>query len=347
LFLATYQTIWYDVEKAVRKLSRKMPYMGINQKDFNRASNEAVRSELRIGEWRVFDHYEIEDGPHGMYVHAPSRYQIPAPELSEGLNRVMFQWDYLFAYEKWGFRPLVDTPALFLEFAGLIEEGEITQDVWLDWIERYGVLGFESNELTEDWWWANPRGGPRETLIAFKDAAWQANAILRIYEAATAPDGPDTSVLRDFASKGESHEPGMQRLARFEGEETAPALAEWGLRQAWKIVGHVLAGHCYPELYRLKETFDRGWGFKSLLGAMYLQMMWLMTATDEPPRCKGLNCNRFITIEQLDQHADASPRKKYRTRNDKEFCSNRCKNRWHYHYGGGKYSKNARRKRQV
>jgi hypothetical protein len=206
-----------------------------------------------------------------------------------------------------------------------------------------GVLGFEGNGHRENWW-ANPRGGPRETLTAFKDAAGRANAILRIYEAATDPDGPDTAVLGGFASKGEAPVAGMEGLAVFDGEETAPALKEWGLRQAWKTVGHVLAGHCYPELYRLKETFDRGWGFKSLLGAMYLQMMWLMTATGTPPRCKGPDCNRFITIEQLDQHADAGPRKKYRTRKDKEFCSNRCKNRWHYHYGG-KYSKNTRRQR--
>jgi len=280
-----------------------------------------------------------------MYVHAPLTYQVPAPDVGEGLNRVVFQWDYPFAYEKWGFRPLVDTPALFLEFAGLVDEGEITQDVWLDWVERYGVLGFEGNGQSENWW-ANPRGGPNETLAAFENAAQQANAILRIYEAAMAPDGPDTAVLSHFASKGEPPVPGMPGSAEFAGGETAPALKEWGLRQAWKAVGHVLAGHCYPELYRLKDTFDGGWGFKSLLGAMYLQMMWLMTATDAPPRCKGPNCNRFIKIDQLDQHADAGARKKYRTRKDKEFCSNRCKNRWHYHYGGGNYSKGVRQKRQ-
>jgi len=323
-----------------------MILVAISPKIFNLTSNKAVRSELRIGEWRVFDRYEDGDGPHGMYVQAPPTYQVPAPDLGEGLNRLKFQWDYPFVGEEWDFRPLVDTPALFLEFAGLIEEGEITQHVWRDWIQRYGVLGFEGNGQTEDLWWANPRGGPRETLNAFKDAAWRANAILRIYEAATAPDGPDTAVLSDFATKKESPVPGTQGLATFEGEKTAPALTDWGLSQAWKIVGHVLAGQSYPEVYRLKETFYRGWGFKSLLGAMYLQMMWLMSATDEPPRCKGPGCDKFITIEQVEQHADAGPRKKYRTRKDKEFCSNRCKNRWHYHYGGGKHSRYTRRKRQ-
>src|SRR5215212_2922229 len=315
--------------------------MGKTPKDYDRSSNKAVRAGLRIGEWRVFDHYELADGPHGMYVHAPRTYRVPT---SEPWDREVYQLDYLYDRQK-GFRPLVDTPALFLEFAGLMEEGEITQDVWLDWVERYGVLGFEGYGQTEDKWWANPRGGPRETLTAFKNTAWRANAVLRIYEAATAPDGADTAVLGDFVSKGGSPSPGMEGLGTFEGEETAPALTEWGLREAWRIVGNVLAGHCYPELYRLKDTFDRGWGFKSLLGAMYLQMMWLMTAASDSPRCKGPDCSKFITTEQLEQHADPGLKKKYRTRKDKEFCSNNCKNRWHYHYGGGKYSKNARRQR--
>jgi hypothetical protein len=148
---------------------------------------------------------------------------------------------------------------------------------------EHGVLGFEGNGEIADRWWADPRGGPGETLSAFKDAAWRANAVLRIYESAAVPDGPDTTVLSKFASKAESPTPGMEGLARFEGEATPPALKEWGLREVWRIVGSVLAGHCYPELYRLKDTFDRGWGFKSLLGAMYLQMVWLMTAASDPP----------------------------------------------------------------
>jgi hypothetical protein len=321
--------------------------MGKTQKDFNRSANDTVRSELRIGEWRVFPHYEVDDGPHGTYVFAPRSYLVDAPKLGEGYRHLVFQWDYLWAGEK-PFRPLVDTPGLFLEFAELIEVGEITQDVWLNhWISAYGVLGLEGDGQTENRWWASPRGGPRETLTAFKEAAWWANAVLRIYEAATSPDGPDVAVLGNFASKAELPVSSIEGWAEFEGEETASALQEWGLRVAWKIVGNVLAGHCYPELYRLKDTFDSGWGFKSLLGAMYLQMMSLMTATGEAPRCKGPDCNKVITIEQLEQHEYPGPKKKYRTRKDKEFCSNKCKNRWHYHYGGGKYTKSARRQRQF
>ena len=51
---------------------------------------------------------------------------------------------------------------------------------------------------------------------------------------------------------------------------------------------------CYPQLYRRVNTeagltvgFEQGWGFRSLLGAMYLQMMWLITEGGDSPRCKG------------------------------------------------------------
>ena len=120
--------------------------------------------------------------------------------LHELVNRSAVDSHRLADLREKPFRPLVDTPALFLEFAGLIEE-EIAKDVWLDWIRRHGVLGFEGNGEIADRWWAEPRGGPKETLTAFKDAAWRANAVLRIYEAATAPDGPDTAILAKFVSQ--------------------------------------------------------------------------------------------------------------------------------------------------
>ena len=311
-------------------------------RDARLASDEAVKQELRIGEWRIFDHYEVADGPHGVYVHALGSYRAPASEL---YDREVFQFDYLYKGQK-GFQPL-HTPALFLEFASLTEEGEITEEVWLDWIHRWGVLGFEGNGQTEDRWWANPRGGPKEALSAFKDAARQANAVLRIYEAATVPGGPDTAVLsKYFAGRGR-----MEGWTEFEGEETPATLKEWGLRGVWKIVGSVVAGHCYPELYRLKDTFSTAWGFKSLLGAMYLHMMWLMTATGEARRCQGPGCNKIIAYEQPEKGAHPQLRGKKndrsagykKTRKDKRFCSSGCKSLWHYYHGEGKTTRNSRK----
>jgi hypothetical protein len=312
--------------------------------DARHSSDEAVKEELRIGEWRVFDHYEVADGPHGLCAHAPRSFRTPH---SESHYRLVFQFDYLYQGQK-GFRPLVDTPALFLEFAGLVEEG-ITRDKWLDWMHRYGVLGFEGNGEVADRWWASPRGGPRETLTAFVEEASKANAALRIYEAATSPGGPDVAVLSDFAN---NTEPALSALAvwtEFKEAETASALQACGLRVAWNAVGDMLTGHCYPELYRLKDTFSMAWGFKSLIGAMYLQMTWLMTAARGARRCQGPKCNKIIAYEQPEKgaHPQLQGKKNDRsagykkTRKDKRFCGNSCKSLWHYYYGDGKSTRNS------
>jgi hypothetical protein len=142
----------------------------------------------------------------------------------------------------------------------------------------------------------------------------------------------------------------VEGLGDVEGKESPAALKEWALRSSWKIVGNIIADHCYPEFYRLKDTFSTAWGFKPLLGAMYLQMMWLMTATGEVRRCQGPRCPRVIAFEQPEKgvHPQQDGTKNDRsggyrkTRKDKRFCSSSCKSLWHYHYGNGRSTKNSR-----
>jgi hypothetical protein len=60
----------------------------------------------------------------------------------------------------------------------------------------------------------------------------------------------------------------------------------------------------YGELGRLVA----GWSFTNLLGAMSLQMFWLLTATETPQRCK--NCDKrcsnrytYLTTTKLRRQA--------------------------------------------
>jgi hypothetical protein len=106
------------------------------------------------------------------------------------------------------YQPLAEIPGLFLEFARLADE-EIIREVWLDWIERYGVLGLEWDDLVRDAARRHlelgsdlggflsevdqlPRGkfgsvllegGPRESYQNFVEEARKANGLLRLYEA--------------------------------------------------------------------------------------------------------------------------------------------------------------------
>src|SRR5215211_7335294 len=91
-----------------------------NPSSFAQAANEAVKSERRIGAWVVWSDYKVVERrqPEDAYVEAA---EDAVPEM---------------------YHPLAQVPGLFLEFAQLADEGEITRQVWLDWIGRYGVLGF-------------------------------------------------------------------------------------------------------------------------------------------------------------------------------------------------------------
>ena len=97
--------------------------MGIKLEDFVQAANESINDEFGYGRWLVYDDYEIRIDKDGAYIKAPLRAGRPSeynPLLVRGLS---------------------------LEFAELAEGGEITQDDWLDWTKRWGVLGVGWREV--------------------------------------------------------------------------------------------------------------------------------------------------------------------------------------------------------
>ncbi len=269
-----------------------------------------VREELRTGAWEAYASYvshRLEDGD--VYAQAP---RLP---LGHTLAR------------KAPYLPLVDEPQMFLHFAALADR-EITQDVWLDWTHYFGVLGLCGP--VRGYGKARTRGGPEETLSRFVEEAQTANKVLRLYEAASAPYGPDVGVIESYIPKHDRH-----YIA-----DDPESVKGWALDEVAALVQRRLAAECYPQLYALTggNGFDSAPDFKSLLGAMYLQMMFLMTATGEIRRCKAPGCNKVITFESTEEpprqaleRLTEGRRKRYKTRIDKEFCGASCKSRWHYH----------------
>jgi len=72
--------------------------------------------------------------------------------------------------------------------------------------------------------------------------------------------------------------------------------------------------------------------FESLLDAMWLQMMWLLTAGNNVKKCRYFDCDKVITFKTSEQFEDPGTRKNSRkTRVDKEFCSHNCVAKHHYH----------------
>jgi hypothetical protein len=240
------------------------------------------------------------------------------------------------------YAPLRDAPDLFLRFAGLARKGQISREealaVMLKWVTTYGVLGLED------------RQGRRESLVVFSQAVKDAAKCLELYEAATAPDGPDADVLERYRASG----------------DTLSKKKEWALIVAGDIVADHVMTECYPRLYRRVEKgvgrgigwtanetvgFAQGWGFHSLLGAMYLQMMLYITEGGGGRRCKRPGCYKFVTFEPPQPPDHPGTRKgvrgKYRTRKDKVFCSKACSQWWSDNYGNSKKANRKRKKERI
>jgi hypothetical protein len=110
--------------------------------------------------------------------------------------------------------------------------------------------------------------------------------------------------------------------------------------------------HCYPKLSIFTRSgnpsgrFGLGYGFYSLLGAVWLQMAWSLDH-DNTTYCKLPDCGRDITIEPGQPAPDtelkdaagkwkSNVRGTYKTRKDIEFCKDRpCRRNYNYRKSAG------------
>jgi len=305
---------------------------------FAYVGSKALRKDLSGQAWPVYTDFEVERTGGDVFIYAPPRHRplgagrafgIGGSPQDENLERP--------------YAPLRDTPDLFLRFAGLarkkVASTEAALEVMIEWAKIYGVLGTRG-----ECYWDAPRPDyplkRRESLRAFSAAVREAASCLELYRAAT--------LLDDYAAEAV--------LDRYEADgKTLREKKEWAAVFAGDIVGdHVYEG-CYPQLLRTVEGeknskarhwydkrtvgFAQGWGFRSLLGAMYLQMMLYMTGGGEWKPCKRPGCYGRVTYVSPEKEEG----RKHQTHSNKEFCSLACKQWWSDNYGN---SKKAKRKRE-
>lgn len=233
------------------------------------------------------------------------------------------------------YQPLVKFPDLFLRFARLAKNGGLDEDpldseknerVALEWAREYGALGFTPSKVPGAWG-GDPGGGREDTVKAFAFEAFAARGTLLLYEAATDPTGVDVDAIAPLVPE--------RRRAFF---TSTPAMAAaWAKDQALSNVNRVLGQHSCLQLYT-RSADDRGiegYDFRSLLGAMYLQAMWLFEA-DNPGRCRNPECRKILAFEQPERKPDPNVVNDrsmgYRPRSDREYCDNdkKCANRHYY-----------------
>jgi len=321
----------------------------INTERFTGAFKKAVKEELRGPVWLVYEHYEIAEEDGEVFVVAsvsPASFIESEPEeerVSQEGEMKGQRWQK-FA----GRDPIEDsmtlyaplkTPELVVELAELAEK-EITPEDVLSWAQVYGLLASVPGDdkvstydgfvnLRVDGW------GRRENVRRFAEAAGEIKTCLRTYEAVTAEEDVDLDKLSSAA--GPLPLKALRQWERREGEERS-----WLFRVLGRMVQMRLNEHCYPRFSTYTREglatgqFGLSWGFKNLLGAIWLHMAWLLEAEGEQVRrCKLPGCLRVIHFEPGEPPPDLGFKKnargKYKTRVDREFCKGRgCKQKYHY-----------------
>lgn len=290
------------------------------------ARSKAVSDSLAGPAWLVYDSYKIERRDGEVFIYAPFRTPLceagrvyHGPPEDVGLKR--------------HYAPLRDYPNLFLRFAAISRKDLLTEDEMLEevlaWATSYGVLGLDGIDYLEVPGRRDYRMGRRESLSVFSEEVLNAAEVLELYETSTVPGGPDNSLTA-----------ALRKWDHTTEGQTLRDQKEFALLVVADRVGSYVSRECYPILYRTIRNdsgtvgFVQGLGFHSLLGAMYLQMMWLMIegSAENVRRCKRPGCSQIISFEPPEEPEDSTrrgARGKYRTRKDKEYCSNKCK-QWVY-----------------
>ena len=309
---------------------------------------EVVKEKSRSLVWPVYKHYEIieEEGerfvvasrsPASFIESEPKDEGVVQEGGMEGRRWQGFEGRDSLQNVATLYAPL-ERSELVVELAKLAEK-EITPEKVLGWAQVYGLLGIrDKTNCTHDEF-VHPRDkgwGQRESVRQFAQAAGEIKACLRTYEALPTEEDLDLDKLSSDA--GPLPLEALRQGHRREGEERLRLFRFLG-----SLVHTRLKEHCYPQF----TTYTRGgladgrfalspWGFKTLLGAIWLHMASLLEAEGERVRrCKLPGCLRVIHFEPGDPPADPglkkNPRGRYKTRVDREFCKGRgCKQKYHY-----------------
>lgn len=335
---------------------------GVNLNQIEGAASKAVKGDLRNKGWPVYERYEIRVEGEEEFVVAPisrdSFFERTPSEDTMSRDEEGKDWrlrkyrgldptraDALNCDAPY-YAPL-RAPELVLELAELAER-EITPADVKDWAEIYGLLGIPGDDVIEFYdGFVRHRVknlGRRESVQRFAEAAGEVRACLRIYEAITADQDVDVGGLT----------PVTNLLPRKVFEPFGPLEEHVGKERPWlfDVLGHLvrtrLDEYCYPRFTTYTHNnlatgrFALSWGFKGLIGAVWLHVAWLLEAEGESvKRCRLPGCLRVIRFESGELPTDPGLRRnvrgKYKTRSDREFCKDRgCKQKYNYHKKRGR-----------
>jgi hypothetical protein len=316
---------------------------------------KAVKKDLPGRMWPVYGDYDVVDDHGESYVVASvGLFELVADEDAGHGQRTKTYRGRDPGQDAHNYAPLrapelvldnnyapLSVPELVVELANLADN-TIMPEVVLDWAQTYGLLASSREEdiLERPGLMGQERisgYGCRESVSGFARAAAEIRTCLRIYEALRRDEDLDLEKLSSEVSPLPAD--AMRPWEREQGHEQA-----WLFGVLGRMIQTRLHQHCYPQF----NIYTRGgyptgrfvlsWGFHSLLGAIWLQMAWLLENEDSVTFCRLPDCRRVITFEPGEPSYEISRpgRGTYKTRSDRVFCKGRpCKQKYHYRKKAG------------
>jgi len=228
------------------------------------------------------------------------------------------------SFGKWRhFEPLED-PNLFLKFSRLHRERDFAQAA-LSFASQYGLPCSTGGEVADSW----PRL-IRLSLQRFYEESQRAWVVVSLYESVlNRNQDAARSLLTNYRHLDDSFRHHYEQLA---GESSAEERQYTSLHRALaasvSVVNSVVKSYCEANLVvALDESPEidtsavkRLWYFDNVLGAMYLQMYWLLTSGGNLVRCEY--CGRIVSLAR--PHPGGRKR-----RRDKRFCDDACRQAHH------------------
>jgi hypothetical protein len=230
-------------------------------------------------------------------------------------------------FEQWEISwPLEETPDLFLRFARLYEEANFEQAAFAFTYE----YGLPDGTVISSPFTGSERPFPdRMDLSRLFDESRRAWIVLALYEAYLNHDVQQAEALisdnrRDsmFGFYFRHNEVDQAARNRF------PPELMLAIKVAVSVAKSVSDKLCTAQLdFSFDDAVELDpscirtcWGFDNLIGAMYLQMYWLMTSGGSLARCE--NCGRMIALFRTDP-------KGRKRRRDRRFCDDACRQAHH------------------
>jgi hypothetical protein len=315
---------------------------------------KAVKIDSPSRTWPVYEDYDVvvdEDSGESFVVALFDLFELAADEDPGHGQRVQ---TYRGREPEQAARknyPPLSNPELVVNLANLADDS-ITPDAVVGWAEDYGLLASSREEdvLERPGLMGQERicgYGCRESLSGFARAAAEVRTCLRTYEALRRPDDLDLEKL-------------SSEVAPLPEDALRPWVRERGHERAWlfgvlgRMIQTRLHEHCYPQFNIYTRggyptgTFALSWGFHSLLGAIWIQMAWLLENQDSVKFCRLHDCRRVITFEpgksadelgtikDADGNFKKNARGEYKIRSDRVFCRDRaCKQKYNYRKKAG------------